>query len=266
MNNLYTMDFQKDVIDRSHTLPILVDFWAEWCGPCRVLTPVLEAVGREQEGRWALVKVNTEEHRELASRYGIRSIPNVKLFHGGKVIDEFTGALTRPMLERWLDEHLPDPEAGALDLILEQATSWPDNTLIAPLEAFLFSHPERADAKVALALYSVVQAPAAAKALALEIPVGNKHQETAADVLTLVELMEFSGNGSPAAVPLEAARASLLAGAMENALQQLIAAVMTDKNFRDALPRRTAVALFRLLGEHHPLTQTYRRRFSMALS
>ena len=260
------MDFQKDVIERSHTLPILVDFWAEWCGPCRVLTPVLEAVERAQEGRWALVKVNTEEHRELAAQYGIRSIPNVKLFHGGRVIDEFTGALTRPMLERWLDEHLPDPDAGALEALLEQVGGWPDATLIGPLEAFVLRHPERTDAKIALARYSVVQAPATAKALAAEIPPDDKHHDAAADILTLAELMEFSGNGSPAAPMLAAAQATLAEGAVESALQQVIGAVTTDKNFRNALPRRAAVALFRVLGEQHPLTQTYRRRFSMALS
>ena len=87
------MNFQAEVIEKSHKMPVVVDFWASWCGPCRVLGPTIEALAEEQSDRWALVKVNTEEEQALAAEYQIRSIPNVKMFHKGRVIAEFAGAL-----------------------------------------------------------------------------------------------------------------------------------------------------------------------------
>jgi putative thioredoxin len=259
------MDFQKDVIERSREIPVLVDFWAEWCGPCRMLTPVLEAVEKDQKGRWELVKVNTEENQDLAARYQVRSIPNVKLFHGGEVVDEFVGALSKPMLERWLDDHLPDPSSLQLMALLDRAAGWPDPTLVEPLETFVLEHPQRNDGKLALARFSVTTNPAAAKALAEEVPQGDKYYDGARDIIALAELLDGPNDGAPAGPLLEAGKQALQQADVETALKRLVEAVSKDKNYREALPRRATVALFRMLGEHHPLTQTYRRKFSMAL-
>lgn len=99
--------FQTQVVDKSHDKPVVVDFWAPWCGPCRALGPTIERLARESGGAWRLVKINTDAHPELMQRWGIRGIPAVKLFARGEVVAEFTGALPEPQLRRWLSEHLP---------------------------------------------------------------------------------------------------------------------------------------------------------------
>ena len=100
-------DFQKDVIDKSFDKPVLVDFWAEWCAPCRMIGPVLEKLAEENKGNWELVKVDTDNNQQVAMKYGVRGIPNVKLFRNGEVINEFTGALPEQAIKEWLKKSIP---------------------------------------------------------------------------------------------------------------------------------------------------------------
>lgn len=105
-----TTNFEKEVIQASQEKPVLVDFWAEWCGPCRVLSPLLEKLEKAYNGKWKLVKINTDEEPYLAAQFRVSGIPHCVLFYQGKVVDSFTGALPEAYIRQFLDKHIPSPE------------------------------------------------------------------------------------------------------------------------------------------------------------
>ncbi len=256
------MNFQTDVIEKSQDLPVVVDFWAPWCGPCQVLGPTIEKLAAEQSGRWALVKVNTEEEQALAAEYKIRSIPNVKMFYKGRVIGEFAGALPRPQIENWLANTLPDARKETLDLILQRLDGDGD---VSELEAFVAQYPDMKDARLALSMALAVSAPERAQHLLAPIKIGDPAVEQAEAVRTIAELMLHQADESEPGKLIAAAQEALRKREWEAGIKAVIEAAGKDKTYAKDLPRRSAIAFFHAWGHDHHLTKTYRRQFDMVL-
>jgi putative thioredoxin len=229
--------FQRDVIDRSYEVPVVVDFWAEWCGPCRSLGPVIEKAVDARDGQVELVKLDTDANQRLAAEYRIQSIPAVKAFKDGEVVDEFIGALPPAAVERFLDGLAPSEACG-------------EENLRRALEL----EPGRADAALALA-----------KLLADR----GERQEALALLANVAG--SFAAEGLAARLRLEEdealreAFAALDAGDTERALDLLIEAIAAaDPDKREDL-RKAIVGVLDELGVEHPLARDSRRRLASAL-
>lgn len=260
------MDFQKEVINASFDQPILVDFWAEWCGPCKMLGPILEELAEEHKEEWKLVKVNTEEHQELATQYGIRSIPNVKLFIEGQVVNEFSGALPKSQIEAWLEEHLPNEAKRRLEEIKSYLSH--DDYLekgLAELALFMEDYPQEKEAVVLWASHRLLEAPELAKLKLETIQQGNDHYDKAKSLLALAHSLSHTFTSKPPK-HFVAFVQHLKANQIEAAIKALLESLLREKGFEDELPRRAGLGLFQLLGNNHPLTKKYRRIFDMYLT
>jgi putative thioredoxin len=236
--------FQSAVIDRSHTLPVVVDFWAEWCGPCRQLGPVLERGAQARAGALELVKVDVDANPGLARTYQIQGIPAVKAFRDGRVVAEFVGAQPPPAIDRFLDSLVPSEAEG----LVEQGDE-------ASLRRALELEPTRADAAVALA----------------RILIDRGEEDEAITLLRRIP-KSFTAEGLVARIELERraepdlsqAFTALDAGDRQGALDLLIAALPSADGARDDI-RRVVVGILEELGVDDPLARESRRKLASAL-
>ena len=274
-------DFDEVVIEGSRRAPVIVDFWAPWCAPCRALAPILESLEGQYEGKFTLVKVNSDENPELAARYGVRGIPNVKAFAGGELVDEFSGALPEPMVREFLQRVIPSPAeelrlqaveiyrqqsdgVQALDLLARALELDPTNQAAIVDSASVLADLARYDEARQFIdrLSPVAQMEEPVTALRSRIDFAASAAQSAHPD-TLRQQIERAPDDLDARLQLANVCASREQYA--EALEQLLEIVRRDRSFRDDVGRKTMLQVFGVLGNQNELVTEYRRKLASAM-
>ncbi len=268
-------NFAEAVIERSRQVPVLVDFWAEWCGPCQMLMPVLSRLADEYGGRFVLAKVNTDAEQGLAMRYGIRGIPALKLFRHGEVVEEMVGVQPEGAIRAMIDRHIERPADRVREEARAAVRAGAPETAVALLRKALDEEPDyaplRLDLAAALAaagrfdeaeetfrsLPPDVREGAEGKALAARLTFARAVAEAPARERLEAAWREGSA-GSAELYALAAHR--IVAGEHEAGLELLLELLKRDPGFRDGAARKAVLAAFDLLGGEGDLVQRYRKR------
>jgi putative thioredoxin len=279
--NEWTIDvgeenFEAEVLERSNTVPVVVDFWAEWCGPCKALGPVLEKLAGEYGGEFMLAKVNVDENPGLASVFGVQGIPAVKLFKDGDLASEFTGALPEPMVRQFLTKFLP----SAADKQAQEAESLesgkPEEAR-AIYEKIIASEPNHATALLGLGRLAM-EAGDNQKAMEYldRVPIVADERKEADRLIARLNLQGGAAESESAlreklkaepnniAARFELAQALASVEKYEEALKEFLTVVKTDREFEEDGARKAMVQIFEVLGDD-PLTDKYRSELAAAL-
>ncbi len=265
--------FQAEVINRSRQTPVVVDFWAPWCGPCRMLGPVLEKLANEYAGGFILAKINTDENQRVAGQFGIQGIPAVKAFKDGKLVAEFVGAQPEPRVREFLAKFAvkggsqagtggaPDAETllaagryAEAEEVLRKAGAGNGSlpALNLSLAKALLAQGKAQEA--GQLLDKLTDGPEAGPAEALKPLVG----------LLLTATSGANGFGEIEGLYQRAGQA-IAHGEMRAAMDALIDVLRRDKRYRNGEPRQVMLALFALLGDESPLVREYRTKLAMVL-
>lgn len=274
--NEATVDtFQQLVIDASFQQPVLVDFWADWCQPCKTLMPILSDLAGEYMGKFHLVKVNTDHHQDLAMQYQVRSLPTVKVFHHGAVVDEFMGAQPEPAIRELLGKYIVNERfedllkaqeflnngqyTEAETITREIMTQQPDNT-----DAFvMFLQSQMGLEKIEVVEQQLAILPShmledeRIQDIAITIK-KTKARNEAGDLAELKQAYENDPDDSDAM--LKFANASLAYGENVQGLDLLIRLMRKDPDFENGAAKQALLDAFELLGTADPLVKTYRNK------
>ncbi len=273
--------FDHDVIIRSRQAPVLVDFWAAWCGPCQALMPILAKLAEEYQGRFFLAKVNSDEHQGLAARFGVRGLPTVKLFKNGAEVAEFVGAQPERTIRAFLDQHVPRASDALVDAALAAENAGGSEHALAQLRSIHESDPgnDRAGIHLARLLLEQGEVDESERVLrGISARAGGDPELSA--LMARLEFLRLA-SGAPPLPALEetvktrsgdlqarvwlAAR-YVLAGRYEAALEQWLAIVKADRGFGDDIGRRGLLSTFALMGGKGELVRKYRGLLALAIT
>lgn len=283
-DNAYIIDVTTDnfasVVEQSMQVPVLVDFWAAWCQPCKALLPIVEKLAAEYQGRFLLAKVNIDQQQTLANQFAVRSVPTVKLIRDGRIVDEFSGALPESQVRAFIDKHMEQPadrylaaaeqawengDAAQAEAILRQVMSEVPNDhraqlMLAELRAATGNTDEATQLLAALPTDLALSPQAEALRARLTFATA---AAGAPEIETLQQTLAANPKDSQARHRL-AARL-VLAGDFEGALEQLLELVRRDRAYGDDAGRKGMLQIFDLLGGQGELVNRYRRLMFTAM-
>ena len=271
--------FQQLVLEQSQQTPVLVDFWADWCQPCKTLMPILSKLAEDYQGAFVLVKVNSDENQELAAQFGVRSLPTVKIFKNGEIVDEFMGALPEPKIREYIDKHRTRATEGlrqqALQFYSQGELEQSENLLTQVVE----TEPDYYDAALELATVLLAQDKVdEAETVVMGIPDDKvetsqlstlqtqikkrKLQQDAGDVTELEKQLAESPDDLQ--VMLDLAKTYIANEETEAGLALYLNIMQKDRSFSDDAGRKGLLGAFALLGSDDPLVKKYRgKMFSL---
>jgi putative thioredoxin len=264
------VDFQAEVLLHSGQRPVVVDFWAEWCIPCKTLDPILENLAAEAAGAFRLAKLNVDENPRLAEEYGVGGIPSVKIFRHGQVVAEFAGVRTETQVRELLRSIEPAPA----DLVIGRANSllasedWEEAKLL--FRDSLTENPDQPGALLGLARAHLAEGNfLAALPILREFPVSKEYISAElllplAEALAELELNQLDTDDETTALYTNALRLGSQ-GRLLAALDGLLDTVRANKRFRNGQPRQVILGLLEVLGEDNPATREYRAELARLL-
>ncbi len=274
-------NFATRVVEASHQQPVLVDFWATWCGPCQSLMPILEQLAQSYQGKFLLAKVEIDSQQALASQFGVRSVPTVKLVKNGQIVDEFTGALPEGQIRAFLDKHIESESDQRMQQALRRYQQGETDTALAEMGQILQDDQQNENNKIiyvdvlirenhleeakqwlaTLPLEATLKPEVRALQAQLEFI---EIVQQAPDPTTLEKQLADDPRNSEARYQLSAH--AILQGQFEVAFEQLLEIVKRDRKYNDDAGRKALLKLFELLGDSHELVNSYRRKLAMALN